>query len=326
MTPVARSSWFLLLLGLLPACSRERIETSGGEDVVFDPPSIMVGEVVPGKKTRFAAVLRTSSLEDIAITKVVPSCGCTEPTLSGTSLNANGPIRMTIDYHAPPSAGPFAHEIAFVTSAGTFRYKISGRATWPIVEDRGVVRVENRRGEKRGSISLLSPRDTPFTVLSAHASSDLIKPQLSSSTKSSVHYEITLLAELPENGNYGLTFQTDNLERPVIRVPIVLYTKNDNRVTPSSFFIRMIDGVTQYRIEFTIKSLASTVERISFEDSSQPKPLELKDFSLTKGKDGDVTVLCQLPVSTKVTRASKRNVRVSYGDGSSTQLNVLLLP
>ena len=142
---------------------------SGPAPVVFDPPAVDLGYILPNQTVNTIIQVRNIGSEPLKITLVKPSCTCTTlDDLTGTVIPPGESVSLTAQLKARSRPSPVTSSITFLFEgyAESSQVSISAQVTRPI---RTIPQIFNcRTGELSGRVVVESIDGRPFTISAAN--------------------------------------------------------------------------------------------------------------------------------------------------------------
>lgn len=153
-----------LLMGLLAACAMdarpEGAETPIDPASLFRPDSVMLGRLTEGRSEPFSLTLTNMSGRRVAVSEIVPSCGCTVVEFNRDAIAPGGTLNITGHIDTTGKVGLIDKSLSIYTNLAPEPFMVSLRAD--VVHDGSSVKDVNTATLFKGDCaSCHSPKGSP---------------------------------------------------------------------------------------------------------------------------------------------------------------------
>ncbi|MEE9128541.1 MAG: DUF1573 domain-containing protein [Phycisphaerales bacterium] len=150
--------------------STTNVVSSSPAPVVFDPPAVDLGYILPNQKVNTIIQVRNAGDAPLKITLVKPSCTCTTLNdLTGTVIPPGESVSLTAQLKAWSTPSPLTSSITFLFEgyAESSQVSISGQVTRPIRTEPQLFNCVTGK-PLSGRVAVESIDGRPFTILAAN--------------------------------------------------------------------------------------------------------------------------------------------------------------
>ncbi len=202
--------------------------------LAFDQYLVDLGPIQPTSEVRGVFHFRNRGKEAVTLTKVVPSCGCLQPLVSGTSIPAGEAGRIALRMlpaNEMPGKKEYFADVEYAdpeprTARLTFRLELPERQL--LVRPRALLFYQFSDAPTTQELIVSDTRDTPAKILEVTDNSPFVEVELKAQRPGEAGgqetvIQVTVAGTLPSERKEAIvTIRTDDPNSPELRVPLLL--------------------------------------------------------------------------------------------------------
>jgi hypothetical protein len=237
---IAPCLWSLVVHAAFPS-RPQRLEPAKRPALALDQYLVDLGKIQPTTEVHGTFVFENRGTETVVIDDVLPSCGCLQPRLSAKELppGETGAVMLRMQpANETPGRKSYTADIRYRDPEPrevrvTFRVEVPERQM--SVKPRALIVYQLSDQPTQHELIVTDTRESPaevtkITANSPHIAADLIETTDHPEQGRTIRIQVTVAKDVPAGRSEALlTLETTDALSPVLRVPVLLQGRREDR-------------------------------------------------------------------------------------------------
>ncbi len=215
-------------------------------------------DLIPGESREISVGLQNRGTKELNLISTRSSCGCTVARLQDRVILPGKISEMRVKISAPQVGGLFTSNLIIVSDDELLKEVVltfTGVARWEVESSKMELPLESRdENLYEGEISLFSPYGKFLKTEFVSNENSVVQVDLILESHASQSYRVRYLGDYVSEFVDNLRFKTNSKLRPHIDIPVKLWKKNGELITPTLVNLGTVQANSIVKAKFNCTS------------------------------------------------------------------------